>query len=119
MIGTLRKIFKSFKYSANGIAFCLAKERNFRIHIIAAILVIGASLFFDFSSTQSAVLIITIFLVLIMEMFNTAIENLVNLVTEEYNELAKNVKDLSAGAVALSALCAIIVGYFLFFGGKL
>lgn len=112
MFRTLKRIAKSFKYSLIGIMYCLRCERNFRIHTFAALTVLFIAPLYDLTSLQSKLLAITIFLVLIMEMLNTAIENIVDMVTEDYHKLACVVKDLSAGAVGLSAISALVVGYF-------
>ena len=69
---------------------------------------------FQISSTEWMILIITIFIVGITELFNTAIEKVVDLYTEEYNEKAKIAKDVAAGAVLLMAVCSVFVGIILF-----
>ena len=60
------------------------------------------------------ILILTIFLVFISEFFNTAVENLCDLYTNEYNEKVKIIKDIGAGAVTLSAIASVIVGIIMF-----
>lgn len=110
-----KNLIESFNYAVNGIISALKTERNFKIHFTAAFLVIVISLFFDFSRYELLLLTITIAFVLMAELFNTAIERLVDLVTEDYHPLAQLAKDIAAGAVLISAVNAIIVGYLLFF----
>ena len=72
-----------------------------KIHYAVALLVLFASLFFDLSKVEYMALFITVVLVIVSELFNTAIEKFVDLVSPEYNENAKIIKDVSAGAVYL------------------
>ena len=111
----LQNLIDSFNYAIRGLITAVSEERNMKIHYSAAIIVIFASLFFELSKVEFMVLFITIVLVIISELFNTAIEKLVDLVSPEYNEIAKIIKDVAAGAVLISAINSVIVGFLLFF----
>ncbi|NLX61376.1 MAG: phosphatase PAP2 family protein [Tissierellia bacterium] len=110
-----KNLIESFNHAVNGIISALKSERNLKIHFTAAILVMIISLFFDFSRIELLLLSFTITFVLMAELFNTAIEKIVDLVVKDYHPLAKLSKDIAAGAVLVSAVNAIIVGYLLFF----
>ena len=110
-----RSLIESFNYAVSGIIYTLKTERNMRIHLIIAILVVLLSLFFDFSRSELLLLFFTIALVLMAEMINTAIERTVDLVTDEFHPLARLAKDIAAGGVLIAALNSIAVGYLLFF----
>ena len=110
-----RSLIDSFNYAVSGIIYTLKTERNMRIHLIIAILVVLLSLFFDFSRSELLLLFFTIALVLMAEMINTAIERTVDLVTDEFHPLARLAKDIAAGGVLIAALNSIAVGYLLFF----
>jgi diacylglycerol kinase (ATP) len=84
-----------------------------RIHVGIATLVLVASLLVEVSKLELAVLVLVILLVLITEMFNTALEFAVDLATKEYHPLAKLAKDISAGAVLVSSIGAVLVGYLI------
>ncbi|MEA3506463.1 MAG: diacylglycerol kinase, partial [Elusimicrobiota bacterium] len=116
MPGQNRKpaIIDSFNVAIHGLIHAIKTQRNMRIHIILAVLVLIASFFLNLSRIEFLIVIITIALVFITEIFNTGIEYLVDLVTEEHHPLAKIIKDLSAGAVLFAALSAAIVGYIIF-----
>lgn len=101
---------QSFKCAFDGLRYAVATQRNFRFHLVAAILVSAAAYFLKVSTTAWAVLILTINNVLVVELINTAIEVMVDLVSPEYHPLAKKVKDLAAGAVLLVAIASIVVG---------
>jgi diacylglycerol kinase (ATP) len=110
-----KNLIESFNYAVNGIISALKTERNLKIHFAAAAIVIIISLFFDFTRTELLLLVFTITFVLMAELFNTAIERVVDLIVEDFHPLARLAKDIAAGAVLISAVNAIIVGYLLFF----
>lgn len=111
----IRNIINSFNYAVTGILQAMKTEKNLRFQYITAIVVISFSLFFDFSRLEFLILLVTISLVLITEMLNTAIEKTIDIITKDYHPLAKIAKDVAAGAVLISAVNAIVVGYLLFF----
>ena len=110
-----RSIIESFNYAVSGIIYALKSERNMRIHLIVAGIAILMSLFFDFSKAEFLLLFFAITFVLMAEMFNSAIEKTVDLVTDEFKPLARLAKDIAAGAVLIAAVNSLVVGYLLFF----
>ena len=109
-----QSFLNALKNALNGIKYTFKTQRNLKIQIVFAILAIVLGLFLKLSITEWVILSLTIFLVLIVELINTAIETTVDMFTMEYNEKAKNAKDASAGAVTLMAIASIVVGIFLF-----
>ncbi len=107
-------MFKSFSYAFKGISDALKSETNLRIHFIISIVVSLLAIYFKFSTVEYAILFLTIFLVIILEFVNTTIEKLSDIVHPDKSEEVRIVKDISAGAVLLSAIASIIVGAFLF-----
>lgn len=110
-----RSIIDSFNYAVSGIILSIKTEKNMLIHYIIAITVLGLSLFFNFTRVEFLILLFAISLVLTLEMINTAIEKTVDMITKEYHPYARIAKDISAGAVLISSVNALIVGYLLFF----
>ena len=106
---------RGFTDALNGIFYTLYSQRNFQIHILSAILAICLGLFFKISTLEWYLLSVTIALVLITEIINTAIEITVDLITKKRKARAMLAKDIAAGAVLLSAIHAIIIGYIIFF----
>ncbi len=103
-------LFVSFKYAWSGIVYAFQTQRNFRVHVIVGTLAICLGVFLHLSPVEMAVIGLTIGLVLVMELLNTAIESVVDLtVKQAYHELAKIAKDCAAGAVLVSALAAVLV----------
>lgn len=111
----MKGLIDSFNYAVTGLITSIKTERNMLIHYVAAVAVIGFSLFFDFTKVEFLILLLATTLVVVVELINTAIENAVDLITKDYHPMAKMVKDISAGAVLLSAFTALIVGYTLFY----
>lgn len=109
-----RNLLYSFYYAFRGIITAIKEERNMKIHVSIATLVVILGLLFTLSKIEWFSIIIIISLVISAEIFNTAIETVVNLVSPKYNELAKKAKDLSAGAVLVLAICSVIIGLIIF-----
>lgn len=106
---------KSFKFAIMGIIYCIKTQRNMQIHTLAAFLVLSIAYMAGINSTDLIALCITITLVLLAEMINTAVETTVDLYTKDYHPLAKIAKDVAAGGVLLTAVNAIIVGFVIFY----
>lgn len=90
------------------------REQNMRIHIISAIIVIIASILTGLTINEWLIIILVITLVIGAEMINTAIESVVNLASPEIHPLAKQAKDVAAGAVLVIALASVIIGLLIF-----
>lgn len=109
-----KTMFSAMHYAINGIIGAFKSERNLRIHYLIGMCVFLFSLFFDFTKTEFACLCLTVGFVIFAEMINTAVEAVVDLLTDTYNEHAKVAKDVAAGAVLLAAAVSVVVAYFLF-----
>jgi diacylglycerol kinase len=105
---------KSFAYAFEGLAAAFKNEPNFRIQAIIAILSLFLAIILRFSPTEMSILILTIGFVLVLELINTTLEALVDLVSPEIKDKAKLAKDISAAAVLLSTILSVVVGVFLF-----
>ena len=105
---------KSIHYAIEGITEAFREEPNLRIHVIFATLAIILAFIFKLNSNQWLALIISITLVLVLELLNTALEELTDLASPSIHPKAKLAKDVAAGAVLISALNSIIVGLIIF-----
>lgn len=110
-----KNLVESFNHAANGIIYAIKSERNMKIHITTAALVMVLSLFYNLSRTEFLIVCLTISQVIICELFNTAIEVVVDIITDVYHPKAKAIKDVAAGAVLISAFVSLLVAYFIFF----
>ena len=99
-----KKQIRSFGYAWKGLRQCIGKEQNLSFHLITTIIVIGAGILFDITRTEWMIIILCIGMVVAAELFNTAIERLVDLVSPERHPIAGQVKDIAAGAVLVCAV---------------
>ena len=104
----------AFKNALRGCALAVKNERNIKIQLVAAVLVTIMGFLFRISSVEWAILVLTIFFVIVTECLNTAVEKTVDMITDKYDECVKNVKDIAAGAVLFSAMASVIVGIIIF-----
>lgn len=105
---------RSFGYAFEGLASVLRTQPNFWVHLTAAVAALGLGLWLRLSAVELALLVLTCALVLAVESINTALEAMCDLVSLEYHPLIKRAKDISAAAVLMSALAAVVVGLLLF-----
>lgn len=100
----------SFRYALSGIKSSLINEPNIRVHFIVAFLTLLAAFFLTVTQVELAILILTIGLVITLELVNTAVEAVVDIVSPEIRPLAKVAKDVCAAAVLTSSATAFFVG---------
>ena len=110
----LKKQLRSFGYAWKGIQSCVGKEQNLSFHLIAAMAVIIAGIVLGITRTEWIIVVMCIGTVIAAELFNTAIEKLVDLVSPERHPVAGRVKDIAAGAVLICAVAAAIIGLIIF-----
>lgn len=110
------RIFAPFKVAMNGIVFTFKTQRHMRFHLYVVFIVLLLGLFVNLAMREMLVLLFTISLVVVAEMFNSAIEATVDLVSPSYNPLAKFAKDIAAGAVLITTIVALVVGALLLLG---
>ena len=109
-----KKLINSFKYAIEGIFTAFKTERNMKIHILIMLLVIIMGFLLKISLWEWIICIILFSIVITGELFNTAIETVVDIVMPQKNEKAKTAKDISAAAVLVVAIGAAIVGIIIF-----
>ena len=109
-----KKQLRSFGYAWKGIRCCVGKEQNLSFHLIVTVLTIIAGFLLDITRTDWMIVILCIGVVIAAELFNTAIEKLVDLVSPERHPIAGQVKDIAAGAVLVCAATAAIIGLVVF-----
>lgn len=111
---SVRTTVQSFKYASAGIKKALKSERNFRIQLGGAVVAIALSVLFGITAMQWVVVVLLIGLVLALELLNTALETLVDMITLEHDAMAERVKDVSAAAVLIFSIIACIIGAIIF-----
>lgn len=110
----MKSEIKSFVHAWNGILYAIRSEKHMRFHLLATILVVIAGWFFNINTTEWCLIVLCIGGVCMAELFNTAFEQLVNLVSPQHNLIAGRVKDVAAGAVLIFSIAALIIGLIVF-----
>lgn len=109
-----KNIINSFKYAGTGIKSSIKSERNLKIHITIMFLVIISGIIFKISLIEWLICLILFGLVISAELFNTAIEITLDLITTEINPQVKKAKDIAAGAVLITAISSTLIGLLIF-----
>jgi diacylglycerol kinase (ATP) len=114
---TESKFWSSFHFAFSGIMYATRTQPNMRVHLVIAALVLILTMLLRLDRLYVIAIIMTIVIVLAMELFNTAIEAVVDLLTVAHHPLAKTAKDAAAGAVFVASVGAVLVGYLVFYQG--
>lgn len=110
-----KNLFESLKYAREGMLYNLKTQRNMRIHAIIAIIIAVMGSWLNITTTEWAIIVMCIMFVFFAELMNTAVELLIDAhYKDSYSELAKNAKDVAAGAVLSCAIGSMIVGILIF-----
>lgn len=107
---------KSLSYALAGIRLAVVEQRNIQIHLSILLLVIAAGLFVGITATEWLSVLLAASVVISTEMMNTALEKAVDLASPQIHPLAKQAKDIAAGAVLCAVIFAILVGMIIFGG---
>jgi diacylglycerol kinase len=110
----MRNFFKSFLYAIHGLWSAIADQRNLKVQLAVAIVVIGAGFYLAITAMEWCVILLCIAFVIGLELVNTALENLVDLVTLERKPLAGMIKDIAAGAVLMVSMLSLVIGVIIF-----
>ena len=110
----MRKFFTGFVYAFRGIRVAFAEQRNLKVQLAVSLITIAAGFYYHVTNVEWLALVIIISLVISLEMINSSLESLVDLVTSERKPLAGKVKDIAAGAVLIAAVFSVVVGFLIF-----
>jgi len=110
-----KRIQDSFINAIDGVIRAIRTERNMKIHVVSAVCVLLLCLYYKITKTEFLIICLTITFVIVCELINTAVEALVDIIVDVYHPKAKMIKDVAAGAVFMSALMSLVVGYAIFF----
>ncbi len=110
-----RMLRESLSYAWNGLVYVYSSERNMRVHVFIASLVVSLCVVVGVDRVDFFMVILAVSGVLCAELLNTLVESLVDLMEPEYNLIAKRVKDIAAGGVLLTAFLSVAVGILVFY----
>ena len=110
----MREFLKSFIYAIHGLWSGIADQRNLKFQLGVAVIVVGAGFQLSITAIEWSIILLCIAMVIGLELVNTALENLVDLVTLERKPLAGKIKDIAAGAVLIVSVLSVIIGVIIF-----
>lgn len=107
-------LLRAFACAGSGIAYAFASQRNLKIHLVFAVIAVALGFILRINEAAWLAVVVCIVLVMALEIVNTAIESVVDLVSPEWHILAKRAKDCAAGAVYLAAFGSVVVAAIVF-----
>ncbi|HEX6225948.1 MAG TPA: diacylglycerol kinase family protein [Chryseolinea sp.] len=110
----MKNLLKSFIYAIHGLWSGISDQRNLKFQLGVAIVVVGAGFYLSITAMEWCLILLCIAMVIGLELVNTALENLVDLVTLERKPLAGKIKDIAAGAVLLVSIFSVVIGVIIF-----
>lgn len=109
------RLMRSFRYAFKGLLKIFSEEQNLKVHLFAALIVLLMAFFFKVSRFEWVILILIINLVFLMEIINSAIERISDVLKPRIDAYVKEIKDISAAAVMFVSLVSILVGIIIFY----
>ena len=110
----LRRLIQSFKYAGKGIYYALKEEQNMKIHFMLSFVVLIFAFIFKISAYEAIALVLVISFVVAMEMINTVLERVMDIIKPRMHPYAKHVKDMLAAVVLIGAFASALVGLIIF-----
>lgn len=112
---SVRRFLRGFRFAYEGIAYALSTQRNMKFHFFVSFFVLSSALFFHLSKMEILFLLLSITLVIVTELINTAVEKAVDLAMPDKHPIAKIAKDVAAASVLVAAVFAVAVGTIVFY----
>lgn len=109
-----RSFWQSLRYAIEGVSYCIRTQKNMKIHLVIAAAALILAGILEISALEFAMIVISISMVFICEIINTAVEKAVDTATSDYHPIAKIAKDVAAGAVLISVISSIIIGLLIY-----
>jgi len=110
----MKNFLRSFVFAVRGLIVAFRHERNLKVQLAVAFITVVAGFYYSITTAEWVAVLALIALVLCLELVNSAIENVVNLITTEQHPLAGKIKDIAAGAVLLASIFSVIIGIIIF-----
>ena len=113
-----RRILKTSQYSVQGLLSAWKSEEAFRVEVILMLVLLPAAFFIGKSAVEICLLVMSIFIVLIVELLNTGLEKTIDRISMEVNDISGFVKDVGSAAVAISIIQALIIWAVIYFANR-
>jgi len=114
-VDNFKKLFRSFRHAFRGLKYVLKNEQNFQLEILIGIFIFILMLIFDIRDWQKVALFLVIFAVLAIELINTILERVVDILKPRVHPYAQLIKDVMAAAVLIASIGAIVIGTIIFY----
>jgi len=114
-VDNLRKLYRSFQHAFRGLKYVLKNEQNFQLEILIAIFIVILMLIFEIRDWQKVALFLVIFSVLAVELINTILERVVDILKPRMHPYAQLIKDVMAAAVLIASIGAVVIGTIIFY----
>jgi undecaprenol kinase len=114
-VDNIKRLFKSFHHAFRGLKYVIKNEQNFQLEILIGIFIFILMLIFDIRDWQKVALFLVIFSVLAMELVNTIMERVVDILKPRVHPYAQLIKDIMAAAVLLASVGAVVIGAIIFY----
>lgn len=111
----LSVLVKSFRYAWSGLSATYKSEQNFRLQVLVAVVVVVFSFIFGISNKEWVIVLLVICLILLLELLNTALEKVIDVLEPKIHHYVKLIKDVMAAAVFLASLFAVIIGVIIYY----
>lgn len=110
----IKQFGASLRHAINGLGYALQHEKNFQNEVVFACLVIVAMFYYQVTPSEMIVLFLVIMGVLVMELLNTVMERIADILKPRVHPYVRVIKDLMAASVLVSSFLAIVIGYIIF-----
>lgn len=110
----IKKFFRSFHHAFRGLKYVIKNEQNFQLEILIGIFIVILMVIFDIRDWQKVILFLVIFSVLVIELINTILERVVDILKPRVHPYAQLIKDVMAAAVLLASIAAVVIGSIIF-----
>lgn len=111
----MTRFLRHLIFACHGFILALKRERHLRFHLVIGVLAIFLGIYFDIPRLEWMFLLLAIFLVIICELMNTAIEKVVDYISVDIHPMAKFCKDVASSAVLAACILSLLIGFFIFF----
>lgn len=110
----IKRLYKSFSYAIRGFKKTFREEQNLQVQSFIGVVVLFAAVFFGLDRIELSIIVFLVVLVLLMELANSAVERIADLLKPRIHDYVKDIKDIMAAAVSLAAIMSIVIGILIF-----
>jgi len=107
---SLKRLFRSFRYAARGVAHVFREEQSFRVQVVVGLLVLIMALYFNVKVWEGVALMLVVIIVLVLELINSVFERVIDILKPRMHPYVETIKDIMAAVVLISSIGAVLIG---------